>query len=74
MALNLDGSTHDKAPAHIGVVVPCRNIRFSLGLQINISFIDENTLDPKAVDAEFEGHNFPTIQVPTGARAPYKMD
>jgi hypothetical protein len=70
----MDGSMHNKVPAHKGVVVPCRNIPFSLGLQINIPFIDENTLDPRAADAELAGHNFPTIPVPIGARAPYKMD
>jgi hypothetical protein len=45
-----------------------------LGLQINIPFVDENTLDPRAADSEPAGHNFPTIPVPIGARAPYKMD
>jgi hypothetical protein len=43
----MDGAMHNKAPAHKGVVVPCRNIPFSLGPQINIPFIDENTLDPE---------------------------
>jgi hypothetical protein len=70
----MDGSTHNKAPAHKGVVVPCRNIPFSLGPQINIPFIDENTLDPRAADAELAGCSFPTIPFPIGARAPYKMD
>jgi hypothetical protein len=70
----MDGSTHNKVPAHKRVVVPCRNIPFSLGLQINIPFIDENMLDPRAADAELAGHNFPTIPVPKGACAPYKMD
>jgi hypothetical protein len=70
----MDGSTHNKAPAHKGVVVPCRNIPFFLGPQINIPFIDENTLDPRAADVKLAGHNFPTTPVPIGARALYKMD
>jgi hypothetical protein len=37
----MDGSMNNKAPAHKGVVVPCRNIPFSLGPQLNIPFIDE---------------------------------